>query len=82
LGHATGRAFDADNQAAIVTTALQAFESIDSAEQIVTLPFEWSADQSWRRLATNSDQGDTRQARDTTPRYQSDADRVLAEARA
>ena len=25
--------------------------------------------------------GDTRQARDTTPRYQHDADRLLAEAR-
>jgi hypothetical protein len=25
--------------------------------------------------------GDTRQMRDTTPRYQSDADRILAESR-
>ena len=82
LGHTTGRAFDADNQTAIVTAALQAFEAIDTAGQIVSLPFQWSADQSWRHAATDSNQGDTRQPRDTTPRYQSDADRVLAEARA
>ena len=81
LGHTSGRAFDTDNQIAIVTAALRAFETIDTAGQIVNLPFQWSADQSWRRAVTDSNQGDTREPRDTTPRYQSDADRVLAEAR-
>ena len=81
LGHTTGRAFDSADQMNIVTAALKAFESIDTAGQIVSLPVRWSDDESWRDEAVDSGRGDTRQPRDTTPRYQHDADRVLAEAR-
>ena len=81
LGHSTGRAFDAAGQTEIVAAALQAFESIDVAGQIMPLPLQWSADQSWRAQAVDLNRGDTRQIRDTTPRYQNDADRVLAESR-
>jgi hypothetical protein len=81
LGHTTGRAFDAGNQTDILAAALRAFESIDSPGQIVPLPYQWSADPSWRAQAVDMNRGDTRQTRDTTPRYQSDADRILAESR-
>jgi hypothetical protein len=82
LGHTTGRAFDAPNQGDIIDAAVRAFEAIDRAGQIITFPQQWSADQAWRSEAMDADRGDTRQERDTTPRYQCDADRVLAEARA
>jgi D-proline reductase (dithiol) PrdB len=81
LGHTTGRAFDAENQTGILAAALRAFESIDSPGQILSLPYQWSADQAWRADAVDVNRGDTRQTRDTTPRYQSDADRILAESR-
>ena len=82
LGHTAGKAFDATDQMNIISAAFKAFETIDSAGQVVTLPVQWSKDQSWRGAAIDPGRGDTRQPRDTTPRYQSDADRVLAEARA
>ena len=82
LGHTTGRAFDAANQTSIVAAALRAFESIDAPGQIVAFPDQWSADQSWRTAAVDVSRGDTRQTRDTRPRYQIDADRILAESRA
>lgn len=82
LGHTAGKAFDQADQMNIISAAIRAFDSIDNAGQIVTLPVHWSNDQSWRGAAVDPGRGDTRQPRDTTPRYQSDADRILAEARA
>lgn len=82
LGHTAGRPFDPEDQKRIVTSALDALASITAPGQIMTLPAHWSDDNTWRAEAVNPDQGDTRQPRDTTPRYQYDADRVLAEAQA
>ena len=82
LGHTAGKAFDQTDQMNIISAAFKAFDAIDHAGQIVHLPVHWSDDQSWRGAAVDPGRGDTRQPRDTTPRYQSDADRVLAEAHA
>lgn len=80
LGHTTGRAFDVRDQEQIIAAALQAFESIQSAGQVLHLPNTWSEDHQWRVEAVDPARGDTRQVRDTTPRYQSEGDRLLAQA--
>lgn len=82
LGHTAGRPFDSNDQKRIVTATLDALASITTPGQIITLPAQWSEDNTWRAEAVNPDQGDTRQPRDTSPRYQHDADRILAEAQA
>lgn len=82
LGHTAGRPFDPADQKRIVTSALDALVSITTPGQIITLPAHWSEDNTWRAEAVDPGQGDTRQPRDTTPRYQYEADRVLAEAQA
>ena len=82
LGHTAGRPFDPTDQKRIVTSALDALVSITTAGQIITLPAHWSETNTWRADAVDPKQGDSRQPRDTTPRYQHDADRVLAEAQA
>ena len=80
LGHTAGRPFDPADQKRIVISALDALASITTAGQIITLPAQWSEDNTWRAEAVDPGQGDSRQPRDTTPRYQYEADRVLAEA--
>lgn len=78
LGHTTGRPFDTDNQLAIVSDAISAFDSIDKPGQIITLPYEWS-DPNWQANAMRSEDGDTRSARDESPQWQNDADRLFAQ---
>jgi hypothetical protein len=82
LGHTAGRPFDPNDQKRIVTSALDALVSITIPGQIITLPAHWSETNTWRADAVDPKQGDSRQPRDTTPRYQHDADRVLAETQA
>jgi hypothetical protein len=82
LGHTTGKPFEADDHTAIVSFALAQFEQMSTPGAIVNAPNLWSADQSWRETAMRPASGDTREVRDTSPQYQSDADRVLAEAKA
>jgi hypothetical protein len=79
LGHTAGRPFDAPGQRAIVAAALDALESTRAPGEIITVPLEWPGDPAWRAGAMDTGRGDTRQPRDTTPRYQCAADRVLAE---
>jgi D-proline reductase (dithiol) PrdB len=78
LGHTTGRPFDPANQLAILTEAIHAFDSINTPGQILDLPYEWS-DPDWRSNAMRASDGDTRSARDESPQWQHDADRILAE---
>ena len=78
LGHTTGRPFDPADQKRIVKATLEALVSITEPGQVVTLPATWS-DDTWRAEVVDPAQGDVRQPRDTTPRYQFEADRVLAE---
>jgi hypothetical protein len=48
LGHQTGKANDAENQRAIISDALRAFETIDKPGTIVELPYVWDAnDRRW-----------------------------------
>ena len=79
LGHTAGRAFDPEDQKRIVKGALDGLASMTAPGQIIALPAQWSNDHRWRAEAVDPAQGDVRQARDTTPRYQYEADRALAE---
>jgi hypothetical protein len=48
LGHQTGKANDAENQRAIISDALRAFETIDKPGTIVELSYVWDAnDRRW-----------------------------------
>jgi hypothetical protein len=79
LGHSAGKPFDRADQLRIVRAALQAFGTIDRAGAIVRLDADWPGD-GWRAAAASTRGIDTRMPRDTTPQYQTDDDRRLAEA--
>lgn len=80
LGHSSGPPFDEAQQYAIVRDAMRAFEAAETPEQIVALDVAWPDGDGWKAASTDADQGDTRAPRDLTPRYQTDEDRLLAEA--
>lgn len=61
--------------------ALDAFDAIDRAGTIVTISGTWESEPGWKQQAMTADAGDTRMPRDTTPQYQTDEDRRLAEGR-
>jgi len=79
LGHSTGKPFDRADQARVLRAALSAFETIKSPGTIVHLSSDWP-DDGWREAAGSTRGDDTRMPRDTTPQYQTDEDRRLAEA--
>ena len=81
LGHTTGRPFESADQRAVVNAALDAFAGITTPGEVRTLDVTWAGGPAWRADAVDPSRGDTRQLRDTTPRYQSEDDRRLAEAR-
>lgn len=81
LGHTAGKPFDTDDQLGILRAALKSFDEIETAETIHHLDLSWGSDESWKQDATDASSGDQRQPRDTTPRYQLEADRLAAEAR-
>lgn len=81
LGHTAGKPFDRDDQLGVLRAALKSFDEIETAETIHHLDLSWASDESWKRDATDASSGDQRQPRDTTPRYQLEADRLAAEAR-
>ena len=77
LGFEAGRPFDEENQREVVRAAVAGFDSMKSPG-IETLDFTWDA--GWERIASKSGADtDQRSSRDTTPRYQTDLDRELAE---
>jgi len=78
LGHTAGKAFDEADQGGIVLAALRGLETFTSPGQLETLPNRWDADGAWQQAAASSDGGDTRQARDETPQFQSAGDRDAA----
>ena len=78
LGHTAGQPFDKPNQLNILSDALGCFESIRSAGQIVDLGYQWP-EAIWQSKAMAADDGDTRSARDDSPQWQCDADRLLAQ---
>lgn len=80
LGHTAGRPGDAAEQYAIVRRALESLETLTVPGTVEPLPFAWSADAQWKRDVVERDAGDLRPPRDTTPRYQTEEDRRLAES--
>jgi len=80
LGHTSGKPFDATDQLRVTRAALAAFETITRPGELVTIPGHWADDDGWQAEAMRADAGDQRSPRDTTPRYQHEEDRRLAEA--
>ena len=78
LGHTAGRAFDPDDQLAIIRESLNALETMRTAGQIHQLPNRWSADDAWKRQAGAATGADARRPRDETPQFQTEADRAAA----
>lgn len=77
LGHTTGEPHQPEQQREIVLRALEGFSSLTTPGLIKMLPFRWSEGEDWKTTAMNG--GDTRVERYTTPQYQSEEDRILAE---
>ena len=82
LGHSSGPPFEEAQQYSIVRDAMRAFQDAETSETIVRLDATWPAGDGWKASSADTDQGDTRQPRDMTPRYQTEEDRILAEASA
>ncbi len=79
FGHTAGKAFDLDDQLAIVRAALQGFETATVPGQINQLANVWSADESWQQITGNTD-ADAREPRSDMPQFQFEADREAAVA--
>ena len=79
LGHTAGRPEELGEQTQIVRAALGLFADAACGE-IRSLPFEWSADHSWKNaVMTGTSAGDDRVERFGTPQYQSAEDAALAD---
>lgn len=78
LGHTTGKPHEPELQRAILVAALEAFDSLQTPGSVKILPFRWSEDEEWKRTAML--EGDTRLPRFDTPQYQTEEDRLRAEA--
>lgn len=78
LGHTTGKPNEPELQRAILVAALEAFNSLQTPGSVKILPFRWSEDDEWKRTAML--EGDTRLPRSDTPQYQTEEDRLRAEA--
>jgi hypothetical protein len=81
LGHTTGKPFAPAEQLAIVRQGLAGFETMTQPGSLSHLDFRWADDDGWKAAEDDTARGDQRQPRDTTPRYQTEADRQLAKAR-
>ncbi len=80
LGHTAGKPFDPDDQLAVISQALIALETMRTPGLIHRLPHRWSADDAWKQQAGAATGADTRRPRDETPQFQTEADRVAAQA--
>lgn len=80
LGHSAGKAFDRDDQYAVVRAAMLGFTQMVHPGEIVRLPNRWSTADDWKQMDAAPDRGDTRQPRDETPRFQAPGDRAAAVA--
>ncbi|MYA16630.1 MAG: hypothetical protein F4Z28_07610 [Gammaproteobacteria bacterium] len=48
LGNPSGKPYDRDTQAAIANAVIDLFETAAEPGTVVTMPFRWSDDESWR----------------------------------
>ncbi len=79
LGFSAGRFRDAQNQYAVVRSALSGFERMQQPG-LEQLDYSW--DEGWEMIRAreqSQQEADSRSRRDLTPRYQTEADRLLAE---
>jgi hypothetical protein len=79
LGHTTGKPNQPELQREILRQALEGFTSLTEPGLIKMLPFRWD-EEDWKRTAMMD--GDARVERSDTPRYQTEEDRIRAEANA
>ena len=78
LGHTTGKPHEPELQREILRQALDAFNTMTEPGSIKTLPFRWSDQDEWKKTAMM--EGDSRTPRHDTPQYQTEEDRIRAEA--
>ena len=78
LGHTTGKPHEPELQREILVQAFDAFNTMTEPGSIKTLPFRWSDEDEWKKTAMT--EGDSRTVRHDTPQYQTEEDRVRAEA--
>jgi hypothetical protein len=76
LGHTAGKPLDRELQRKIMISTLHAFETMSAPGSIGMLPFEWSADHSWKHAGAG--EGDNRTPRIAEPTYQTEDDRIAA----
>jgi hypothetical protein len=76
LGHTAGKPLDRQLQRKIMIETLRAFETMRFPGSIETLPFEWSADHSWKHAGAG--ESDNRTPRTDEPTYQTEDDRAAA----
>lgn len=81
LGHSAGKPFDAADQKRVVRAAMAAFSALRQGDGIARIDGVWDAEPGWRDKAIGAGSGDSRMPRDTTPQYQTEDDRRLAEGR-
>jgi hypothetical protein len=87
LGHTAGKAGQPELQTAIVSAALEAFETLEAPGGIVRLPYAWDENDggvdAWKQRVLHPDgeesAADERSARNASPQYQNEADREAAE---
>lgn len=78
LGHTTGKPHEPELQREILIQAFDSFNTMTKPGSIKTLPFRWSEEDEWKKTAMMD--GDSRTPRHETPQYQTEEDRVRAEA--
>jgi hypothetical protein len=76
LGHTAGKPFDRRLQREVMIQTLSAFETMRTPGSIEMLPFEWSADHSWKHAGAG--ESDNRTPRTDEPTYQTEDDKVAA----
>jgi len=87
LGHTTGKAHQPALQRSVVLDALHAFETLEEPGGVISLPYEWEEDDAWKDGVMRPDPDaesdravDDRTSRHGSPQYQTEDDRVRAEA--
>jgi len=78
LGHTTGKPNEPELQREILVQAFEGFTSMTTPGSVKILPFRWSTEDEWKPTAMMD--GDTRTQRSETPQYQTEEDRLRAEA--
>ena len=84
LGHTAGKPHDVGLQRRILRDTLDALVTIDTPGTIRWLPYRWTEDDEWKDFVMRPKPGgtgdDDRIERHPEPQYQSEADRIEAEA--